>query len=55
MKPFDELAIALRVIEVRTRAEVAAALGITRQAVEQAEKSGLKKIALQRAAFDEYL
>lgn len=48
-------AYALRAIEVRSRAEVAKLLGITRQAVEQAEKSGLKKLAMRRAAFEEYL
>jgi DNA-directed RNA polymerase specialized sigma subunit len=55
MKPFDELASALRAIEVRTRAEVAELLGISRQAVEQAEKSGLQKLAARRGAFDGYL
>lgn len=55
MKALDDLARELRAIEVRTRAEVAELLGISRQAVEQAEKSGLEKLARRRVCFEEYL
>jgi DNA-binding XRE family transcriptional regulator len=42
-------------VEVMTRAEVAKALGISRQAVEQAEKRGLAKVLALKSAFEEYL
>jgi predicted DNA-binding protein (UPF0251 family) len=46
---------ALKHLEHMSRAECADRLGITRQAVEQAEKSGLKKLAAMRHQFEEYL
>lgn len=53
--PADLDGRALQAIEVRTRAEVAKLLGITRQAVEHAEINGLKKLCAARAAFEGYL
>jgi DNA-directed RNA polymerase specialized sigma24 family protein len=53
--PDDCDAWALRELERMSRAEVARRLGITRQAVEQAEKSGLRKLAAMRSAFEGYL
>lgn len=46
---------ALEPFERMSRAEVARRLGITRQAVEQAEKNGLRKLLAARAEFEEYL
>jgi hypothetical protein len=46
---------ALQQLEHMSRAECARRLGITRQAVEQAEISGLKKLAAMRGEFEEYL
>lgn len=43
---------ALQDVEVRTREQVAAALGISRQAVEQLEKSGLRKLARAMQNWD---
>jgi len=53
--PETASASALQPFERMTRAEVARRLGITRQAVEQAEKSGLKKLIAARAEFEGFL
>lgn len=53
--PEDFSFIDLRDFERMSRAECARRLGISRQAVQQAEISGLEKIAAQREAFRGYL
>ena len=45
----------LKLIELMTRAECAAILGCSLQAVQQVERRALQKLAARRGAFRDYL